>query len=247
MEINGHKFLGTAELIGVGAKLKWLTQFATKANKLSRECITDYLKGENIDLINCDVCNNPHVRKQYFMLVSTIDPTDILLIGRSCLGPFSEHQTSVQLAKKLEAHLAENDIDKLGRIDLQIYLSWVASYVERHGWVSKKTRRSADNDVTANAVWKLLVPEPPIYQLRYAELSHMNDLKRKELLPREWHNDDALFAIQDVLDYPEELMNSSSYHANLNAVARAGYVDEQTCGLAANILREYQNKQMKVT
>ena len=190
----------------------------------------------------CDHCNTQRQRKQTFVVLH--DDGRHKCVGRSCIKDFLGHASPHSLAAQAElmvelAGLCESagDEDWLGgggyqpsAWDLKQFLSWTASIIAKDGWRSKGHAWDYGGVATVSDVLFALCPPNP----KPGGYDEWKDERR----PTEKHEAEAVEAIEWAVGLSEE-DKENDYLYNVNLLARAGYTNGKSTGLAASIMAAF--------
>ncbi len=181
----------------------------------------------------CDHCGTLRRRNDTF-IVRHEDGT-CKQVGRSCLGDFLGHADPHQIASAAEFFVRlgticsefEDEREAGGRCrysSLDHYLAWVATVIRTCGWLSRGKARETFKMATADYAMSLMCNPRTQYEF-------IREFGR----PSE--EDEA--TVTDVIAWARSLSDReelNDYLYSLNAIARAGIVDDRSLGIAASMI-----------
>ncbi len=190
----------------------------------------------------CDHCNTQRQRKQTFVVLH--DDGRHKCVGRSCIKDFLGHANPHSLAAAAEILVelaglcdAAGDEDWLGgggyqpeAWDLKPFLAWTAAMIDKDGWRSCGHAWEYGGIPTRDDVVRALSPPRP--------KPSGYDTWRDERRPTEKHEAQAVEALEWAVNLSEE-DKESDYLYNVNLLARAGYTNWKSTGLAASIMAAF--------
>lgn len=205
----------------------------------------------------CDHCNVKRNRRQTFVVRN--EAGIYKAVGRQCLKDFLGHTDPNRLAAWAELLASLNGVcDSAGELDwcgggggartydLEYFLGWVAGAVREHGWVSRTKARETDGFATVDRVMGYLDPGMVIKGMNEADKAAFM-AERDASAPKGPDFDEAAkgLAWAEGLDLDVVAAGGNGYLLNVAVVAKAGYVDYKTAGLAGSILAAYHRAEAK--
>lgn len=193
----------------------------------------------------CDHCQQRRRRNQTFVVRDAGGQHKA--VGRQCLKDFLGHADPHQLAAWAEL-LASLDAacrqagfdDGMGGGPLtwstQLFMAQTSACIAVDGWRSRGSVKYGGGVATADMVTYAISPPPPNGAKAWREFV-------AEHVPTAEHEAEAEAAVEWAATLPDDEITENNYLANINAVARMGYVEFKTAGLAASIVSAYQREQ----
>jgi len=132
-------------------------------------------------------------------------------------------------------------IDGRLRWEIHCFLSWAIAHTRLTGAYISKKRGGEGLPTTAKEVLSLL--KAPAYE-RYPELREVWESKVKQFTPTAEDRIDAQAVVNWAKRIRVDDRLANSYLANLNTIARLGYVEERTSGLAASMYQEFRKSRV---
>jgi hypothetical protein len=189
---------------------------------------------------DCEHCETRRFRRDTFLVRH--DDGTWKQVGRQCIRDFLGHKSPETIARMAEFLLAARELGEEGgfsggggrvceRWQLETYLGYVATVMEKWGWLSKSKAK------------ELAVPKEPT---AYIALRHMNPSKEdlrdqrqgkwERLTPTDAHKARAAEAIEWMRNLPEAEWASSDYFYNLHVIVELGVVEPRTLGYGASLI-----------
>lgn len=203
----------------------------------------------------CDHCNTHRRRNQTFVVQH--DNGSHKMIGRQCIKDFLGHANPHSLASLAEllvelqsAGEAAEDDEWFGggyvpsRWTLKHALEIAAAVISNYGWVSSTRANDSYGALIATRSRVSHILNPP--QSMSADIRREWREEVAKNTPNEQHKQDAEAAIEWARNFDDNTLEENNYLANINAVARMGYVEEKTLGLAVSIVSSYQREQSRL-
>lgn len=208
---------------------------------------------------NCDHCRRAiRTRKETFIVLS--DKGEWKQIGRSCtqdfLGGLDPHAVAKGLELFLQAVGAAGEGEEgfgggcyvSERYPLKQFLSVVAMFVRKYGWISRgRARENEDLHATADSVLDYLGPPPRDCR---AAADHRKWVDENPVLEQDLLNGEKAYAYarEDLADKGD---NRNDYEHNLYVACVQEGVDHRTAGISASLvpyyLREVERQALKDT
>ena len=186
----------------------------------------------------CDHCHTKRYRRQTFVVR---DENGIFkAVGRQCVAEFlggAQPENIASMATwlcEVESACRAATNGSFGTHhyawDLETFLAWTTSCIEKDGWVSRAMANECAKASTSSAVMSCLTPNP----------NETRDEKmwRMEREPQQAHFEMATAAV-DWLQNLSEKDLENDYLRNIHLVMRTGTVQPKTAGLAASIISAY--------
>jgi hypothetical protein len=176
----------------------------------------------------CDHCNSTRRRNDTYILAH--DDGRTVQVGSSCIKDFLGCEDAWNLAAKAELvaearELSERSYGSTGReeVEIDVYLAYVVWCVKNFGWVPRTRKEGAPKDLpTADMADQVIARGG--YGFTTEALT--DEIKAEARAAVEWTR-----------NIPE---TSGDYLYNIRMVARLGFVEPRTRGLAASIVIAHQ-------
>ena len=217
-----------------------------KAENIIRAVPGESVPSEYRDRVGeCDHCQLKRRRSETFVVRH--DNGETKMVGRTCLKDFLGHKNPHALAAAAEILMSLNDLcgDAEGEDwgmggshapscwNLEHFLLVTSAVIRKEGWLSK-AKAGEWGTSTASHVLGFLNPTP--LGFRKAEESEWLE-EIGEMMKEEKFREGA----EAAKDWATELEpGDNDYLYNLNLLARAGYVESRTSGLAASMITAYR-------
>jgi len=226
IKIPGWKFLGKIEHL---SELGNVLSLVPNSPKIPEEYRTINQK--------CDYCEQKRHRIKTFILQN--ESGEFKQIGSNCLKDFIGHNLN-QLFGLSDIHykisefgdLLEEGFNSIPKmIETFEFLSYVASEIEQHGFISNKEAYNTGNMSTSDYVWFALT----------------NPKEKKKLnKPQEKHEFLASQAIKWAQEITEEETKESEYLHNIKVLSNLELLESRHKGFVASIVSSYQRNQSKI-
>lgn len=195
----------------------------------------------------CDHCRANRRRNDTFVVAN--DAGEFKQVGRNCLADFLGHVDPHAIAgaaeilcelRELAAGAVDDDFFGMGwgranAWSIEYFLSMTAASIRAFGWLSRGAARENGGCATADVALLQIVNRDKIPERD--RITPTDDDKRLAETAAAWAAD--LHVAQ-----PAEVERSDYLHS-VNVVARVGYVNHKTAGLAASIVAVYQREQQR--
>jgi ribosomal protein L36 len=190
--------------------------------------------------VKCDHCKLVRRRNETFVVVH--DDGRMLQVGRQCIRDFLGHDSPEKLAEAAELmavlrSLCE-DAEETGWgggggrrcYEIVEYLTMVACLIRRDGWMSRTAARDIGRSATADDALMAIDPTPDT-------LRHWEHHPEDRPTPEKGDEDLAAKSVEWATEIGED---ANDYLWNVRTVARHGYVDYKSAGIAGSIVQAYQ-------
>ncbi len=241
-KFNGWEFIATLEPV----KLEDGTTQNLLQAMPGKTCPHSYLS----TIGKCDHCNANRRRKQTFVVRN--EAGEHKSIGRQCLKDFLGYNGEPEAIAKLAELL--NEFGGICRaaegsgwggsydsgFEPVTYLSWVSSWVEKRGWLSKSVAREQEklSHATAYRVNFILGPAPKASIRDDSDYQEWKAL-REECRPEQKHIEQAEAALEWIKSIPSAQLDANDYLLNLNTACRMESVTRKTEGIVASLISAY--------
>lgn len=187
---------------------------------------------------NCAHCNTRRARKSTFLLRNE-KTGEVVQVGSTCIIDFLGHDaasacTRAEFERDVRAGLGEFEGDSFGNarsqgVDLVTFLAVVAAVIRKSGWVSRRdVRENNAGSSTSELAFKFLAHPPDMRAAR-----GLADLE-----PARTDFDLGAAA----LEFAQGIEPRSDFDHNLRTIAREGFATWKQTGIAAYIVKAYENE-----
>lgn len=196
---------------------------------------------------HCDHCNTTRRRNDTYVLRN--EAGEFVQVGSTCIKDFLGH--SAQFAIRLIEGVGGDD-DEWGfgyggrseptRFGISAFVALTAAVIRAFGWVP----RSRGGEATADRVWFLLNPCPPVTRWsRSAHDSWKADWSAVKAVQTQAREDEAAAAIEWARSINEN--TTSDYLSNLRIACLSESVTGRNAGIVASVVSAYNREQERET
>lgn len=246
--LNGWHFIATLEPIQMdeGGQTNLIQTVPGKT------CPTEY---RNL-IGRCDHCGADRKRKQTFVLLH--DDGTYKCVGRQCIKDFlgfhadpgalagqAEWLGNVGSALEAATEWESDDFDFGGGSrgeqawSLDNFLAWTSGMIDAYGWLGRGKAYEKDLPMSLTTASKVVFVLSRPHPMEGAATKREREEMRAKANPTDAHKAKAEAAIEWARNVPEAELNGNDYLANLNTIARAGYVTMKFDGVAASLMVAY--------